>query len=215
MHQNDAQGKISCLNALLWSRHLDNLSFQFVSIPVKEFEYQFFTCAAGVNNSNVGLHKHFLACRSVSICCGFHGDFVSSACVQADRTWPVSSAGVRGQVLLFLQTLNLPLFHQCSHQLWVKSVFIHSAYLYTLSPSHARALGSFEEVGKWNLYILVFSVKDTFGSFSVCVMECLITWHVSPQPNSGFVFLPSAPVILHTLTELKSCYFITVCRHWW
>lgn len=29
--------------------------------------------------------------------------------VQADRTWPVSSAGVRGQVLLFL---NLPLFHQ-------------------------------------------------------------------------------------------------------
>lgn len=69
-------------------------------------------CAAGVNNSNVGLHKHFLACTSVSICCGFHGDFHSSACVQADRTWPVSSAGVRGQVLLFLQTLNLPLFHQ-------------------------------------------------------------------------------------------------------
>lgn len=92
-------------------------------------------CAAGVNNSNVGLHKRFLACTSVSICCGFHGDFLSSACVQADRTWPVSSAGVRGQVLLFLQTLNLPLFHQvpinselnlclsiqlmCTHLFWV------------------------------------------------------------------------------------------------
>lgn len=115
--ENVRRGKTSYLNAPLWSRHLDNLLFQFVSIPVKEFEYQFFTCAAGVNNSNVGLHKHFLACRSVSICCGFHGDFVSSACVQADRTWPVSSAGARGQVLLFLQTLNLPLFHQRSHQL--------------------------------------------------------------------------------------------------
>lgn len=143
---NGARGKTSYLN-IKWLSHLDNPLFQFVSIPVKEFEYQFFMCAAGVNNSNVGLHKRFLACTSVSICCGFHGDFLSSACVQADRTWPVSSAGVRGQVLLFLQTLNLPLFHQVPSNSEL-NLFIHSAYLYTVVLGHAGALGSFEGVGK-------------------------------------------------------------------
>lgn len=44
---------------------------------------------AGFNISNVGLHKCFLARRRVSICCGFHGDFLSSVCVETDRTWPV------------------------------------------------------------------------------------------------------------------------------
>lgn len=31
----------------------------------------------------------FFARTRVSICCGFHGDFLSSVCVETDRTWPV------------------------------------------------------------------------------------------------------------------------------
>lgn len=92
VHQNE--GKTSYLNALSWlSSGLGVVSVRFYtgqSVWVQKVTaYLSFVCAVGVNNSNVGLHKHVLARTSVSICCSFHGDFLSSVCVEAERTWPL------------------------------------------------------------------------------------------------------------------------------
>lgn len=73
---------------LYWSKGLSTqevTAYQLFSV-LFFFFLNLFMRGAGVNHTTTDDTNIF---SPASICCGFHGDCLSSACVEADRTWPV------------------------------------------------------------------------------------------------------------------------------